>query len=121
MQATATTRYLRTGDRKVNTVLALIRGKKVEEALQILRFCERRAAGLIEKTLKSAIANANQGDARLDLDKARVTYCVANQGGLMRSAKRFMPRAMGRASGIHKRTTHLTIVVADTASAKARA
>ena len=115
MQSIATAKYLRTGDRKVGVVLDLIRGKKVEEALQILRFSERRAAGMIVKALRSAIANGSQGEAKLDLDRARVVTCVANQGGLVPNAKRFMPRAMGRASGIHKRSTHLTIVVDDAA------
>jgi large subunit ribosomal protein L22 len=118
MQAQATARYLRTGDRKVGVVLRLIRGKKVEEALSILRFTERRAAGLVEKALKSAIANGAQGEAKLDLGKARIVSCVANQGGVMRNAKRFMPRAMGRASGIRKRTTHLTIVLSDEPAAQ---
>ena len=67
MQAQATAKYLRTGDRKVGTVLKLIRGKKVEEALTILRFTERRAAEMVEKALKSAIANGNQGESKLDL------------------------------------------------------
>jgi large subunit ribosomal protein L22 len=115
MQAQATARYLRTGDRKVGVVLRLIRGKK---ALSILRFTERRAAGLVEKALKSAIANGAQGEAKLDLGKARIVSCVANQGGVMRNAKRFMPRAMGRASGIRKRTTHLTIVLSDEPAAQ---
>lgn len=116
MQAQATARYLRTGDRKVGAVLKLIRGKKVEEALSILRFTERRAAEMVEKALKSAIANGAQGEAKLDLGKARVVSCVANQGGVMRNAKRFIPRAMGRASGIRKKTTHLTIVLSDEAA-----
>lgn len=117
MQSTATARYLRTGNRKVGILLDLIRGKKVEQALQILRFSERRAAALIEKALRSAIANGSQGEAKLDLDRATVVRCVANSGGIVPNAKRFMPRAMGRASGIHKRTTHLTIVVDDAAVA----
>jgi large subunit ribosomal protein L22 len=121
MQAKAIARYLRTGDRKVGVVLKLIRGKKIEEALSILRFTERRAAGIIEKTLRSAIANGSQGDAKLDLGKARVVSCVANSAGLVRNAKRFMPRAMGRASGIHKRNTHLTIVLSDEAATKKKA
>jgi large subunit ribosomal protein L22 len=103
----------------VGAVLGLIRGKKVEEALQILRFCPRSAADMVEKALRSAIANASQGEARLDLERARVASCVANYGGIVRNAKRFIPRAMGRASAIHKRMCHLTIVVDDAAAAKA--
>jgi large subunit ribosomal protein L22 len=121
MQAQATARYLRTGDRKVGAVLKLIRGKKVEEALNVLRFTERRAAEMVEKALRSAIANGNQGEAKLDMAKARVVSCVANQGGVMRNAKRFIPRAMGRASGIRKKQTHLTIVLSDEPAKKAAA
>lgn len=113
MQSEATARYLRTGDRKIGAVLKLIRGKKLEEALTILRFTERRAAEMVEKALKSAIANGSQGEQKLDLGKARVISCVANQGGVVPNAKRFMPRAMGRASGIRKKQTHLTIVLSD--------
>ena len=118
MQAVATARYLRTGDRKVGAVLKLIRGKKVEEALNILRFTERRAAEMVEKALRSAIANGSQGESKLDLGKARVIKCVANQGGVMPNAKRFIPRAMGRASGIRKKQTHLTIVLSDEPAVK---
>jgi large subunit ribosomal protein L22 len=118
MEATATARYLRTSNRKIGIVLKLIRGKKVEEALGILRFTERRAAEMVEKALKSAIANGTQGDAKLDLGKARIVKCIANQGGMVRNAKRFMPRAMGRASGIHKKNAHLTIVLSDEPSRK---
>jgi large subunit ribosomal protein L22 len=118
MQAQATARYLRTGDRKVGAVLKLIRGKKVEDALSILRFTERRAAEMVVKALKSAIANGTQGDTKLDLGRARIIRCVANQGGVVRNAKRFIPRAMGRASGIRKKTTHLTIVLSDEPAAK---
>ncbi|HTB22686.1 MAG TPA: 50S ribosomal protein L22 [bacterium] len=118
MKTQATARYLRTGDRKVGAVLKLIRGKKVEEALSVLRFTERRAAEMVEKTLLSAIANGNQGETKLDMAKARVLSCVANQGGVVRNAKRFIPRAMGRASGIRKKQTHLTIVLSDEPSSK---
>lgn len=119
MQAQATARYLRTGDRKVGAVLKLIRGKRVEEALNVLRFTERRAAEMVEKALRSAIANGSQGDAKLDLERARVVSCIANQGGVVRNAKRFIPRAMGRASGIRKKQTHLTIVLSDEPAKKA--
>lgn len=121
MQATAKTKFLRSAPRKVQLVLDLIRGKKVEEALQTLRFCERSASDLIEKTLRSAIANASQGEHRLEVENARVIFCTANHGPIMRNAKRFQPRAMGRASAIRKRTTHLTIVVSDDVVGKAKA
>jgi len=81
MQAQATAKYLRTGDRKVGTVLKLIRGKKVEEALTILRFTERRAAEMVEKALKSAIANGNQGEVKLDMGRARVLSSWPTRAG----------------------------------------
>ena len=118
MRSTATAKYLRTGNRKVGIVLDLIRGKHVEEALQVLRFCAVDSAKMVDKALRSAIANANQGEARLNLDAARVSEARANFGGTVRGSKRFIPRAMGRASGIRKRMCHLTIVVDDAAPAK---
>ena len=72
MRATATAKYLRTGNRKVGIVLELIRGKKVEEALQVLRFCSVDSAQMVDKALRSAIANANQGETRLNVEAARV-------------------------------------------------
>lgn len=117
MRATATAKYLRTGNRKVGIVLELIRGKKVEEALQVLRFCPVDSAQMVDKALRSAIANANQGESRLNVEAARVVECRANYGGTVRFAKRFMPRAMGRASAIRKRMCHLTIIVDDQATA----
>jgi large subunit ribosomal protein L22 len=113
MEATATARFLGTSNRKVGIVLDLIRGKKVEEALGTLRFTPKASAALVEKTLRSALANAASREAGLNLEKVRVQKCFANQGPLKRNAKRFIPRAMGRASAIHKRTCHLTIVVGD--------
>lgn len=114
MEATATARFLGTGNRKVALVLALVRGKRVEEALGILRFTPNAGAALIEKALRSALANAASRNANLNLEEVRVLRCWANQGPLQRNAKRFIPRAMGRASAIHKKTCHLTIVVGDT-------
>ena len=119
MQATAIARNLRTGDRKVGVICNMIRGKKVEDALQILRFCPRNAARMVDKALRSAIANGSQGEARLDLGKARVIKAVADTAGAVPYAKRFMPRAMGRAAQMRKRMCHLTIVVTDEPAARA--
>lgn len=113
MQARATAKYLSTGHRKVGIVCALIRGRRVEDALQILRFTRKRAASMVEKTLRSALSNAHQKDAALAVEKIKVLSCTADQGPLRANAKRFIPRAMGRASKIHKRSCHLTVVVGD--------
>jgi large subunit ribosomal protein L22 len=118
MNSTAKAKYLRSAPRKVQVVLDLIRGKKVEEALITLKFCDRLASEYIEKVLRSAIANANQGEKRLEMEKARVVFCSANQGPVMRNAKRFMARAQGRAGKIRKLTTHLIITVSDEAVLK---
>ena len=117
MEATATVRYLKMTDRKVGLVLKTIRGKKVEDALRSLRFTERAAAGAIEKCLKSAVANANQ-KPNFDLEKARIAFCTATQGPVQRNTKRWIPRAMGRASAMKKMSCHLSITVSDSPTAK---
>ena len=117
MEATAKLRYAKVTDRKANAVLKLIRGKKVEEALKVLAFTSRSAAPMIEKTLKSAIANANQKQ-NFDLEKARILSCTANQGPVQRNTKRWIARAMGRASGLKKESCHISVTVTDEAAVK---
>jgi large subunit ribosomal protein L22 len=84
----------------------LIRGKTSEEALKILMFTPKAAARIIIKLLRSAIANATQ--KKVDVDRLYVKTIAVDQGPTM---KRFMPRAMGRATSIRKRTSHITIVL----------
>ena len=115
IQAHATARYVRTSAQKAGLVMDLIRGKKASEALSILRFTKKSIARDIEKALRSAIANAvhvadkNQ-KRRLDEDDLFVSSCYANQGPSM---KRVRPAPMGRAYRVIKRTTHLTVKVAE--------
>jgi large subunit ribosomal protein L22 len=87
-------------------VADLIRGKKSEEALNLLTFTPKAAARIIIKLLKSAIANATQ--KKIDVDRLFVKTVTVDQGPTM---KRFMPRAQGRATTIRKRTSHITIVL----------
>ncbi|MNR55824.1 50S ribosomal protein L22 [compost metagenome] len=87
----------------------MIRGKQVGEAIAILRHTPKAASPIIEKLLNSAIANAEH-NYQLDVNKLVVTQVFANQGPTM---KRFRPRAMGRASRINKRTSHITLVVSE--------
>ena len=102
-----TAKTLRIPARKARLVLDLIRGKDVEEAAAILKFTPNVAAEAIAKVLKSAVANAvNNND--LNEEKLYVKACYANEGITL---KRFMPRAKGSASAIHKRTSHITVVV----------
>jgi large subunit ribosomal protein L22 len=84
----------------------LIRGKKSEEALNLLSFTPKAAAKIILKLLKSAVANATQ--KKIDVDRLYVKTVTVDQGPTM---KRFMPRAQGRATSIRKRTSHITIVL----------
>lgn len=109
MEAKATAKTLRIPPRKARLVIDLIRGKDVEEAAAILRFTGNFAADAIAKVLNSAVANAvNNND--MDESKLYVKECYANEGVTL---KRFMPRAKGSASAIHKRTSHITVVVAE--------
>ena len=100
---------MRVSPRKTRLVLDLIRGKNVADAIAILKFTPNKAARIVEKTLNSAIANAENN---FGLEKANlvVSEAFANEGPTM---KRFRPRAKGSASPINKRTTHVTVVVSE--------
>ncbi len=107
MEATAKARYKRLSPRKARLVADLIRGKSAEDALKILLFTPKAAAVIMKKLLDSAIANAsNKGD--IDVDTLYVKTIFVDEGPTW---KRFRPRAMGRATRIRKRTSHITIVL----------
>src|SRR5258706_15094508 len=111
----ATSKYLRTSAQKAGLVLELIRGKKASDALSILRFTKKSVARDVEKTLRSAIANAvNVADKnqkrRLDEDDLVVSAAYADQGP---TQKRVRPAPMGRAYQVLRRTTHVTVCVAE--------
>src|ERR671930_1232146 len=109
--AQATARYVRTSAQKAGLVLALIRGKNVDQALATLRFTRKGVAEDIAKVLRSAIANAQNKDGFSgDVDRLYVSAAFADQGP---SAKRVRPAPMGRAFRVLKRTTHLTVAVAE--------
>ena len=119
MRTRATAKYIRVPSRKAQLVLAHIRGKSVGEALATLQFTPKAAARLIEKVLRSAIANAEHNHQVRNLDDLRVVKAVADGGP---SQKRVSPRAMGRAYFIKHRTSHLTIELTDeTPAARPRA
>ncbi len=99
--------YARISVQKACFVLDAIRGKDVETALAILSYNPRYASGVIEKLLKSAIANAENNNG-LSADDLYIEECYANKGPTM---KRIRPRAQGRAYRIEKRTSHITIVL----------
>ncbi|MEY2589402.1 MAG: large subunit ribosomal protein [Acidimicrobiaceae bacterium] len=103
----AQVRYSRMSAYKARQVLDLIRGKEVQQALEILQFVERDAAIVIRKCLASAMANAEHND-QIDSDELYVSACFADEGPTL---KRWRPRARGRATRIRKRTCHITIIV----------
>ncbi|MDQ1910872.1 50S ribosomal protein L22 [Paenibacillus sp. GD4] len=108
-QAKAIARYVRIAPRKAQLVVDLIRGKQVGEAIAILRHTPKSASPIIEKVLNSAIANAEHNYS-LDVNNLVISQAFVDQGPTL---KRFRPRAMGRASRINKRTSHITLVVSE--------
>ncbi|HEX2218153.1 MAG TPA: 50S ribosomal protein L22 [Gemmatimonadales bacterium] len=112
MQARALAKNVGMSPRKMRMVIDLIRGRGVNEAYSILKFSKKAATTPIEKALRSAVANAQQkADAQgtyLDVDDLFVREAYVNEGPTM---KRFSPRAMGRATPIMKRSSHVTIIV----------
>ena len=109
MEAKAIAKTVRMSPRKARLVVDLVRGKSVGEALSILRLTANDASVAIEKTLRSAVANAVNNN-QMDKDKLYVKEIYANEGIRM---KRYLPRAKGSADPILKRTTHITVVVAE--------
>ena len=105
----AVAKYIRMSPTKINVVLKLIRGKSINDAYAMLLFANRRAAKVIEKVLKSAIANAENNNG-LDKNILFVKEAYVNNGPIL---KRFRPRAQGRAFRINKRTSHITVVVGE--------
>ena len=111
VQAEATAKYIRTSAQKAGLVLALIRGRAVNQAMATLKFTRKTVAKDIAKVLQSAIANAQQKDGfGGDVDRLSVSACYANNGP---SQKRVRPAPMGRAFRVVKRTTHLTVAVSE--------
>jgi large subunit ribosomal protein L22 len=107
METRAIARYIRISPRKARLVARNVQGKPVEDALNILKFTPKKAAGLISKVLSSALANAEQNTS-LDIDNLFVKQVRIDEGPTW---KRIKPRAMGRANRILKRTSHITVIV----------
>jgi len=107
MESRAVARYIRISPRKVRLVMDEIRGRKIEEALNQLSFAPQKGAFILKKLIDSAVANAEQ-NFDMDVDKLYIKRIFADEGPTL---KRFRPRAMGRATKIRKRTSHLTVVL----------
>jgi large subunit ribosomal protein L22 len=109
MEALAKHNFARISPQKARLVADQIRGKSVDQALEVLTFSNKKAAELIKKVLESAIANAEHNEGA-DIDDLNVAKIFVDEGPVM---KRIMPRAKGRADRILKRSSHITVVVAD--------
>lgn len=109
MEAKAIVRYIRISPQKARLVADLIRGKDVETAINVLRFMPKKGARIIRKVVESAIANAGQNES-IDVDTLFIKKIFVDGGPML---KRIRPRAMGRASRILKRTSHITVIVAE--------
>lgn len=112
MEAKAIARFIRQSPRKMRLITDLIRGQGVNEAYATLKFSDKKAAITVDKLLRSAVANAmvkadEQGE-RLDVDELYVKRAYVDEGP---TYKRWQARAMGRASPIRKRTSHVTVIV----------
>ena len=109
MEAKAVAKYIRIAPRKVRVVMNLIRGKNVADAFAILKFTPKAGADVIEKVLKSAVANA-ENNFDMNVDKLYISSAYVDQGPTL---KRIHPRSRGQAFRILKRTSHVTVVVAE--------
>jgi large subunit ribosomal protein L22 len=107
MEAQAKLRNVRLSPRKARLVVDMVRGKGIQDALNILQFSPQKTAPILSKLLKSAVANAEQKGVS-DVDQLFVKTVTVDQGPVLR---RFMPRAQGRASRIRKPTSHITVVL----------
>ncbi|NMA60914.1 MAG: 50S ribosomal protein L22 [Firmicutes bacterium] len=107
MEAKAIARHVRISPRKARQVVDLIRGKDVDEALAILQVTPQGGSPIVEKVVKSAVANA-ENNYDMDIDSLYVAECYVDQGPTM---KRIRPRARGMANRIRKRTSHITVIL----------
>jgi len=109
MEVKATARFVRVSPQKVRLLVGAVKGKPVETALNTLKFLPNKAAGLVEKVMRSAVANADQR-AGVDVDALVVRNVLADSGPTL---KRFRARARGRGTRILKRSSHITVVLTE--------
>jgi large subunit ribosomal protein L22 len=109
MESTAKARYVRIAPRKLRLVMDMVRGKPVEDALTTLGLVRKGASPVLAKVIKSALANA-ENNHEMNTDGLFIKEAFVDEGPTL---KRFMPRAMGRATQIRKRTSHITVVLSE--------
>jgi large subunit ribosomal protein L22 len=104
----ASAKNVRISPRKVRMVVDSVRGKSVSQAMSILTFTRKKAAQPVQKLLRSAVANANENNGISEVDDLFIDRITVDEGPTL---KRYMPRARGRATPIHKRTSHIRIIL----------
>jgi len=109
MEVRAVSKYVRISPQKVRILVDGVKGKPVEMAIEKLKFMPQKAAAIVEKIVRSAVANADQ-HPDIDVDSLVVGNIIADQGPTL---KRFKARARGRGTRILKRTTHITVILKD--------
>jgi large subunit ribosomal protein L22 len=109
MEARAVLRYARISPQKVRKLVEAVKGQPVETGLKTLKFMPQKAAGIVEKVLRSAVANAEQKQ-NIDVDALVIHNILVDQGPTL---KRFRARARGRGSRILKRTSHITVILSE--------
>ncbi|MCF8111556.1 MAG: 50S ribosomal protein L22 [Desulfobacteraceae bacterium] len=109
MDVKATGRYMRISPQKVRKIVGAVKGRPVESGLHVLKFMPQKASGVVEKIVRSAVANADH-NLGLDVDALVIKNIIVNEGPML---KRFRPRARGRATRILKRTSHITVIVGE--------
>lgn len=107
MEVRAQTKFLQISPRRMRLVADLVRGKMVNNAIEILRYTNKKSAKLISKTVKSAVSNAEQ-TKQIDIDTLFIKRIMVDGGPII---KRWLPRAMGRANRVLKHTSHLTVIL----------
>jgi large subunit ribosomal protein L22 len=112
MEVRAVSKYVRISPSKVRKLVDAVKGKPVENGLQILKFMPQKSANILEKILRSAVANADQ-NADIDIDLLIIRNIIADQGPTL---KRWKARARGRGTRVLKRTSHITVILAEETS-----
>ncbi len=107
MEIMAAAKFIRVSPRKIRLIMDQVRGRKVEEALNILSFAPHKGARILIKLINTAVSNAEQ-NSDIDVDSLYIKRLYADEGPTM---KRWRPRAQGRATRINKRASHMTIIV----------
>ena len=109
MEVRAVSKYVRISPQKVRMMVDAVKGKPVEDGLNILKFMPQKAANIVEKVIRSAVANADQ-NMDIDVDSLIIRNVIADQGPTL---KRFRARARGRGTRILKKTAHITVILAE--------